>query len=57
MVGIGKGEASFTVENPGLDRSRREVEARCHTVRPEKPICVVPHLVAAEHIEIARAVW
>lgn len=56
MIGIGKGEASFAVENPGLGRSQQEAEARCHIVRPGKTNYVVAHLVAAEHIEITRAV-
>ena len=55
MIGTGKGEASFTAENPGLGRSRQEAEARYHIVRPGKAICVVAHLVAAELIEISRA--
>lgn len=56
MIGTGKGEASFTLEIPGLGRFRQEAEARYHMVRPGKAIWVVAHLVAAERIEISRTV-
>lgn len=56
MIGTGKGEASFTLENPGLGRFQQEAEAWYHMVRPGKAICVVAHLVAAERIEISRTV-